>query len=83
MAPVGSLEEWAGLAGKPITHIEQACAGGYIAFTEAVNSVASGQYDIVLVAGERGVGKTGIVKMIIWTIIILAILVILYLKDPN
>lgn len=51
MAPVGSLEEWAGLAGKPITHIEQACAGGYIAFTEAVNSVASGQYDIVLVAG--------------------------------
>lgn len=51
MSPVGSLEEWAGLAGKPVTHIEQACAGGYLAFNEAVNSVASGKYDIVMCAG--------------------------------
>ncbi|MFC6171846.1 thiolase family protein [Loigolactobacillus jiayinensis] len=51
MAMVGSLEEWAGVAGKPITHIEQACASGYIAFTEACNAVASGKADIVLCAG--------------------------------
>lgn len=51
MAMVGPLEEWAGVAGKPITHIEQACASGYIAFTEACNAVASGKADIVLCAG--------------------------------
>jgi len=51
VAMVGVLEEWIGLAGKPIVHIEQACAGGYIAFVEACNSVASGMADIVLCAG--------------------------------
>lgn len=50
-APVNFLEEWAGLAGKPISHIEQACASGYIAFTEGVQAIASGEYDCVLVAG--------------------------------
>jgi len=50
LAPVGSLLEWIGLAGKPIIHIEQACASGYIAFMEACNAVASGQADIVLCA---------------------------------
>lgn len=48
---VGTLEEWVGLAGKPILHIEQACASGYLAFTEACNAVASGKHDIVLCAG--------------------------------
>lgn len=48
---VGPLEEWIGLAGKPIVHIEQACAGGYVAFMEACNAVASGTADIVLCAG--------------------------------
>ncbi len=51
LAMVGPLEEWIGLAGKPITHIEQACASGYLAFTEACTAVASGKYDIVLCAG--------------------------------
>lgn len=51
LAMVGTLAEWAGLAGKPVMHVEQACASGYIAFTEAVNAVASGKYDVVLVAG--------------------------------
>lgn len=51
LAMVGTLEEWIGLAGKPITHIEQACASGYLAFTEACNAVASGKYDVVLCAG--------------------------------
>ncbi|WP_205622735.1 thiolase family protein [Paenibacillus wynnii] len=51
LAMVGTLEEWIGLAGKPIIHIEQACASGYIAFMEACNAVASGKCDIVLVAG--------------------------------
>ena len=48
---VGVLAEWIGLAGKPIVHIEQACAGGYVAFMEACNAVAAGTADIVLCAG--------------------------------
>jgi acetyl-CoA C-acetyltransferase len=51
VAPVGTLQEWIGMAGKPILHIEQACAGGYLAFMEACNAVASGSADIVLCAG--------------------------------
>lgn len=51
LAPVGSMMEWAGLRGKPIVHIEQACASGYMAFVEACDAVASGRYDIVMVAG--------------------------------
>jgi acetyl-CoA C-acetyltransferase len=51
LAMVGTLAEWAGLAGKPVMHVEQACASGYIAFMEACNAVASGKYDVVLVAG--------------------------------
>lgn len=51
LAPVGSLEEWIGCREKPIAHIEQACASGYVSFMEACNAVASGRYDCVLVAG--------------------------------
>lgn len=51
LAPVGFLEEWAGLRYKPIVHVEQACASGYVSFMEACDSVASGKYDIVMVAG--------------------------------
>lgn len=51
MAPVGTMEEWIGMRGKPIMHVEQACASGYISFMEACNSVASGKYDIVMVCG--------------------------------
>ena len=51
MAPVGSLEEWIGCREKPIAHVEQACASGYISFMEACDSVASGKYDCVMVAG--------------------------------
>ena len=46
----GAMEEWIGMAGKPMVHIEQACASGYVAFAEAVQSVASGKYDIVIAA---------------------------------
>ena len=51
LAMCGPLEEWIGMAGKPMVHIEQACASGYVAFNEAVQAVASGRYDIVLAAG--------------------------------
>lgn len=51
MAPVGIMEEWIGMREKPIMHVEQACASGYISFMEACNSVASGKYDIVMVCG--------------------------------
>ena len=50
-SPANYLEEWAGLTGKPISHIGQACASGYIAFTERVQAIASGEYDVTLVAG--------------------------------
>ena len=51
LAPVGSLEEWIGCRQKPIAHIEQACASGYVSFMEGCNAIASGRYDCVLVAG--------------------------------
>lgn len=44
------FEEWIGMAGKPACHQESACATGYVAFDEAVSSVASGKYDIVMAA---------------------------------
>lgn len=47
---VSYLAEWVGMAGKPVLHIEQACASGYVAFIEAVEAVASGKYDIVVAA---------------------------------
>ena len=50
-SPANYLEEWAGLTGKPISHIGQACASGYIAFTERVQAIASSEYDVMLVAG--------------------------------
>lgn len=40
-----------GLAGIPATRFEAACASGGSAFYHAVNAVASGIYDIVLVVG--------------------------------
>ena len=51
MAPVGVMEEWIGCREKPIMHVEQACASGYVSFMEACNAVASGKYDIVMVCG--------------------------------
>ena len=51
MAPVGIMEEWIGMREKPIMHVEQACASGYVSFMEACNAVASGKYDIVMVCG--------------------------------
>lgn len=43
-----ALAEWVGIQGKPVVHHEEACSTGYVTFDEAVTSVASGRYDIVL-----------------------------------
>lgn len=40
-----------GMSRMPITNVENACASGSTAFREGVLAVASGQYDVVLVAG--------------------------------
>jgi acetyl-CoA C-acetyltransferase len=53
LAMCGPMEEWIGMTGKPMVHIEQACATGYVTFAEAVQSVASGKYDIVLAAATE------------------------------
>lgn len=41
---------WMGCQGKPMTHHEEACATGYVVLGDAIEAVASGQYDIVLAA---------------------------------
>lgn len=46
-----SLADWLGLGGLPNCHHEEGCASGYVAMDEAVQSVASGMYDIVMVIG--------------------------------
>ncbi|MFA5078015.1 MAG: thiolase family protein [Dehalococcoidia bacterium] len=46
-----------GWTGIPISQMQQACASGSAALREAFYSVASGRYDVVLVAGYEKMGK--------------------------
>ncbi len=48
-API--MADWVGLAPRPATRIEDACASSGVAFREGLIAVASGLYDIVLVGG--------------------------------
>ena len=48
-API--MADWVGLAPRPATRIEDACASSGVAFREGIIAVASGLYDIVLVGG--------------------------------
>ena len=45
------MADWVGLAPRPATRIEDACASSGVAFREGLIAVASGLYDIVLVGG--------------------------------
>ena len=45
------VADWLGLAPRPATRIEGACASSGLAFREGVMAIASGMYDIVLVGG--------------------------------
>lgn len=45
------VADWLGLAPRPATRIEGACASSGLAFREGVLAIASGIYDIVLVGG--------------------------------
>lgn len=45
------IADWLGLAPRPATRIEGACASSGLAFREGVMAIASGMYDIVLVGG--------------------------------
>ena len=51
------LADTLGLAPKPATRTEGACASSALAFREAVFAVASGFYDIVLVGGFEDMSK--------------------------
>jgi acetyl-CoA C-acetyltransferase len=48
-API--VADWLGLAPRPATRIENACASGGTAIRQAVLAIASGIYDVVLVGG--------------------------------
>ena len=48
-API--MADWVGLAPKPSTRVEDACASGGVAFRQGVMAIASGLYDVVLVGG--------------------------------
>jgi acetyl-CoA C-acetyltransferase len=48
-API--MADWVGLAPRPATRIEDACASSGVAFREGLIAVASGLYDMVLVGG--------------------------------
>jgi acetyl-CoA C-acetyltransferase len=48
-API--MADWAGLAPRPATRIEDACASGGVALRQGILAIASGLYDIVLVGG--------------------------------
>lgn len=45
------MADWLGLAPRPATRVEGACASSGLAFREAVMAVASGMYDVVLAGG--------------------------------
>jgi acetyl-CoA C-acetyltransferase len=45
------MADWTGLAPRPATRIEDACASGGVALRQGILAVASGLYDIVLVGG--------------------------------
>jgi acetyl-CoA C-acetyltransferase len=48
-API--MADWVGLAPRPATRVEDACASSGVALREGILSVASGLYDVVLVGG--------------------------------
>ncbi len=48
-API--IADWLGMIPKPATRIEDACASSGVALREGIIAIASGLYDIVLVAG--------------------------------
>jgi len=47
------MANWSGLIPRPAVRIEDACASSGVAFREAVMSIASGIYDVVLAGGTE------------------------------
>ena len=45
------MADWLGLAPRPATRVEGACASSGLAFREGIMAIASGLYDVVLVGG--------------------------------
>jgi acetyl-CoA C-acetyltransferase len=45
------MADWVGLAPRPATRVEDACASGGVALRQGILAIASGLYDMVLVGG--------------------------------
>ena len=45
------MADWLGLAPRPATRVEGACASSGVAFRQGLMAIASGMHDVVLVAG--------------------------------
>jgi acetyl-CoA C-acetyltransferase len=45
------MADWTGLAPRPATRVEDACASGGVALRQGILAIASGLYDVVLVGG--------------------------------
>ncbi|MDP6495939.1 MAG: beta-ketoacyl synthase N-terminal-like domain-containing protein, partial [Dehalococcoidia bacterium] len=45
------MADWLGLAPRPATRVEGACASSGLAFRQGIMAIASGMYDVVLVGG--------------------------------
>ena len=56
--PSGILADSCGLLDIPVSHVENACATGNDAIRHGVMAIASGMYDVVLVAGADKVRET-------------------------
>jgi acetyl-CoA C-acetyltransferase len=56
--PAGILADSCGLLDIPVSHVENACATGNDAIRHGVIGIASGMYDVVLVAGADKVRET-------------------------
>jgi acetyl-CoA C-acetyltransferase len=63
--PAGLLADSCGLLDIPVTRVEAACATGNEAIRNGVHAVASGYYDVVLVAGADKT-REGSVRSTLW-----------------
>jgi acetyl-CoA C-acetyltransferase len=60
-API--MADWTGLAPRPATRIEDACASSGVALRQGIMAIASGLYDIVLVGGSEKMSNLPITEV--------------------
>lgn len=57
------MADWTGLAPRPATRVEDACASGGVALRQGIMAIASGLYDIVLVGGMEKMSNLPITQV--------------------